>query len=888
MRPSPFLAVLASCLLLLFQTPVQASVDIWHEISPHGITTTTVAADPSDPQRLLAAGDGHGLFLSEDGGISWNPVVGLDRFYISALAFDPQDPRRVYAGSSDGQVYASDDGGRHWTALLDGDDLIGGQVRQIFVSPADPQRLYVNRVGNLIASEDRGRNWAILPLGPGDPYPISTVAIDPRDADSLLVSGRDITGVFRSRDGGQSWTVATPDGGGALSSLAISPRDGRALGSRFTGELWVSVDGGSQWQRISAVPPNLRQVAFDGGGRAYASTATGLYISDDGGLNWFMSTAPVVGLDALQSGGGLVSARSDDPLDATLLLSRDGGQSWTQRLADVDADPWPEPLLDELLYTGFTAFGSFSSAVILYLSENGGDAWEVLMELFTSVGDVTPIPYLNDDLQWRDSAPEILYAPVAPPRSGDGDPGRGLLRSMDGGLIWSLLGPFDDVAVASILLDPDDPGFIAAGGAQWPASPLGPAGVVAWSRDGGAQWQRTVLNGVAQVADLLRDPQDPGALLVATDRGIWRLSDMTAAVDLSGRPDWPVAALAGSQERLVAAVSGATRGLAISEDSGAGWQFIPLAILAEHPPVGLEMDPQDSDHLWLATGPMVDASSLDRPSVGGGIYESLDGGLSWQSLNTGLSRNLLSGLRLSPSGGLLLTDAFAMPLQRSVLWWEPERAGMGVALEQNGETIWGTLYYYDAGGEPRWALFTGTLEGKRLEADLLAFNGPAPGEVWDIHRVQSRVVGQVSLQFQSALAGRLDMVLDGVADSLVIQPFIADASGTANRIWWQPSASGQGLAVVQRGDYLNGAWYFYDDQGQPTWRVFEGELVDGVLAASLLDFRGPALGSPWDAMGVSSEVGGEVRFSVERAARARFEYRLDGVEGVLALQPFLR
>lgn len=872
------------CLSLLFHAPLRASVDIWDPLLPRGIVPAKAALAPGQPQRLLVSSYSHGLFLSEDSGTHWTPVLEAGYLALTVLRFDPLDPLRVYARDQRQRLYASDDGGLHWAPL----GVEGG----LYISPRDPNVLYVTREAQLIRSQDRGNHWQVLPPAPGAPPFILTLALDPSDPQTLLVVGSDFQ-VYRSEDGGLSWTGSTDiQLAGAGPILAISPvnPDVVVAGSYFEG-LWRSGDGGGQWQRLdSGHPTMINQLHYDAQGRLYAVTFSGLYVSDDNGESWQASSLPATDLISMDSHGTQLVVYPELFPNRQIFLSRDRGESWTALSLDVDRRPWPEPPSDEVLYLG-SSFATWFAGIgaTLYRSDDAGRHWDLVYGESSNTTEERLFPALGQTLSWLADDPDRLYTPVF---TGSSELGRGLLRSLDGGLSWTRFGPLGDLHITATLLDPDEPGFLAVAGTLPPPSPpLDPVTQVAWSNDSGESWQRMTINDAGSIAisDLRRDPQDAVALLVGSDRGVFRVSEGRGVEDLTARSDWPVTALDAAPGRLVATVSGGApdrHGVAISDNGGLSWVLSPVYFAPLSNLTGVVMDPDDPDRLWLAVNPGRDADGefLDN----GGIYESVDGGLNWQRMRGGLYPIQATRLSLSPSGEQLLTENHTLPLQRSVLWWDPTRAGMGVALEQRDDTLWGTLYYYDTAGASRWALFSGTLTGKRLSTDLLTFSGPPPDEPWDIDQVQHQVVGQISLQFQSALAGSLVLSLDGVEDSLLLQPFLPDARGSANHVWWQPTTSGQGLAVVQVGSYLNGAWYFYDDQGHPTWRVFQGQLVNGVLDTALLSFSGPSLGlSPWDPATVTDRPDGQVRITVSGPDRLDFEYQLGEVGGSLELIPFL-
>ena len=121
--------------------------------------------------RSLLLGAHTGLFRSEDGGTSWQPVTlaathaHLD---LMAIALDPKDPQTVYVGTHEAGAFKSTDGGTTWTEINTG--LAGLDVHGLAVDPAAPGKLHaaVREKGEgIYRTTDGGAKWTRVDDGPG-------------------------------------------------------------------------------------------------------------------------------------------------------------------------------------------------------------------------------------------------------------------------------------------------------------------------------------------------------------------------------------------------------------------------------------------------------------------------------------------------------------------------------------------------------------------------------------------------------------------------------------------------------------------------------------------------------------------------------------------------
>jgi photosystem II stability/assembly factor-like uncharacterized protein len=314
---------------------------------PAGGRVCRVAGVPGDPRTYYAATASGGIWKSTDGGIRWKPVAeDLTTSTFGSIAVAPSDANVVYAGSGEANIrgnvvqgdgiYRSTDAGRTWKRVL----AQPGQVGTIAVDPRDARVAFAAVLGK--------------PFGPGPER-----------------------GIFRTRDGGATWQkVLFVDADTGASDVALDPTNPRIVfagtwqarrrpwelvsGGPGSG-LWVSRDGGDTWKRLAAhgLPPGLWgkvgvAVAPSDPRRVYAlveAEAGGLYRSDDGGETWRLAS----GHRALRQRAWYYSTLSVDPRNADvvwfpqvpLLRTIDGGRT-IERVKGTHHgdlhDAWIDPL----------------------------------------------------------------------------------------------------------------------------------------------------------------------------------------------------------------------------------------------------------------------------------------------------------------------------------------------------------------------------------------------------------------------------------------------------------------------------------------------------------------------------------------------------------------
>src|SRR5512140_1574137 len=131
---------------------------------------------------------------------------------VRRLAYAPDNPNRIFLGTSSGRMYVSNDGGANWSLfahLGDGFDFV---LDNIVIDPRQPKTMFVaawsieQSTGELVRTTDGGRNWTAL-KGMHNKS-VRSLAMAPSDSKFLVAGALD--GVFRSKDGGDSWTLISP------------------------------------------------------------------------------------------------------------------------------------------------------------------------------------------------------------------------------------------------------------------------------------------------------------------------------------------------------------------------------------------------------------------------------------------------------------------------------------------------------------------------------------------------------------------------------------------------------------------------------------------------------------------------------------------------------
>ncbi|MGH7562500.1 MAG: WD40/YVTN/BNR-like repeat-containing protein [Gemmatimonadales bacterium] len=344
-----------------------------------GGRVSEIALDPGDPFTFYAGLGTGGVMKTTDNGVTMSAVFEKEAVAsVGAVAVSPANPKIVWVGTGEANdrnssswgngVHRSNDGGGSWKHVGLRDSRT---IARIVAHPTDSNTAYVAVMGDLWVSggerglyrtTDGGGTWSLV-LAADAPYRnrvgAGDVVIDPANPNTLYAAlyarqrkpwafawgpdaadGRDLGGIFRSADGGATWTKL---GGGLPAQtgrigLAVYPKNPRTVyavvqsGAEGTdnidspyskaGGVFRSDDGGETWTRQSRLNPRpfyFSQIRVDpANDKLVYVLGFALHVSEDGGRSWREDRFKNVHPD--------VHALVIDPKDPRrILMGTDGG-----------------------------------------------------------------------------------------------------------------------------------------------------------------------------------------------------------------------------------------------------------------------------------------------------------------------------------------------------------------------------------------------------------------------------------------------------------------------------------------------------------------------------------------------------------------------------------
>ncbi len=615
-------------------------------------------------------------------GGSWQ-AIGPSGGPALSLAVDPADAATAYAACGPGGLFKTVDGGLSWSHSDAG--LLPGAVIRVVVDPLTPSTVYA-----------------------------ATVAVTFRY--TFQMSGG---GVFKSTDGGATWSPAGSGLGGAgesaaslLSDLAIDPQTPSTLFAAVGDTVFRSQDGAASWTASGAgLRPNLRvkTVVLDPAAPStvYAGTSIGVWKSTDGGASWLparqgMALAPLAPIAALAvdpqahetvyagaSPGSLVDGQARG-----LYVSTDGGASWT---AQPVAAGNPRVSCLAVSPADHSVFACAQGRG-LYRSLGGGGRWQPIDQGLPATAFAA--------VAIAASRPDQLLAGVA--AGGNGGPA--VYASADEGSLWTPAGGgLAAIDPAALAADPVRAGRVYVG--------TGASGVLATTDDGGG-WApaNAGLGSGLQVSALAVDPLAPATLYAETDGGFFVSHNGARHWSLPGAAFPAVPALAVDPHRPSTLYSAATRSTSGSPfeaqsfyksvDGGATWTLllpqdtdIPACAVAPSAPATVYVARQQENVISLLRSQNGGAAFVRVFSLAAGFFPILaidpgDAEVLYFEI-AGTPSTQPSGLFKSTDGGATRTRLAAPvaallidPADPSVLY---AGTASGVVVSADGGATWAEL-----------------------------------------------------------------------------------------------------------------------------------------------------------------------------------------------------
>ena len=238
-------------------------------VAPSSSDIVWVGSGESNNQRSSSYGDG--VYKSVDAGATFQHMGLRTSQHVAGIAIDPHDPNRVYvaatgpmwAAGGERGIYRSTDGGETWENVLSVDEHTGGTDIQI--DPENPEILYAAML------QRERRAYSYVGGGPG-------------------------SGIWKSTDGGDSWTELTqglPESDMGRIGLSIAASQTRTVYAVIEGSeagVYRTDNGGASWRRMSniaSIPWYFGEIRADPNDpETVWHLGVPLQLSTDGGANW--------------------------------------------------------------------------------------------------------------------------------------------------------------------------------------------------------------------------------------------------------------------------------------------------------------------------------------------------------------------------------------------------------------------------------------------------------------------------------------------------------------------------------------------------------------------------------------------------------------------------
>jgi photosystem II stability/assembly factor-like uncharacterized protein len=347
------------------------------------ISAIAATREPSGKITLLVGAASGGVWKSDDGGTRFRPVFDEQPAQsIGAIALDPKNSKNVWVGTGESWmrntvsigdgIHKSTDGGETWThAGLENSE----RIAKIVVSPKNGDTVFVAVPGalwsdspdrGLYKTTDGGKTWKQVLKGPSLSTGCTSIAIDPSNSDVMFATMWDFrrkgweyrsggesptapsaSGLFRSVDGGNTWTEITPEAN-------------KGFPKKPFGRIAVAI-----------APSNAKRVyAF------VESPESALFVSDDGGVTWDKrDKSQWMVWRAFYFANLIVDPKNPDRVfkpDGALIVSDDGGRSFAvvggfQGTHGDAHDVWIDPTNTQVVFVGDDGG--------MWYSYNGGSKW---------------------------------------------------------------------------------------------------------------------------------------------------------------------------------------------------------------------------------------------------------------------------------------------------------------------------------------------------------------------------------------------------------------------------------------------------------------------------------------------------------------------------------
>ena len=277
----------------------------WLPFGPDGGDARKITADPGNAAHLFLGTVNGWIYESRNGGGNWLRVTRVgnrDDLVIDCIVVDPRNPKHLIVGAyavdqPDGGVYLSNDGGVSWVNQA---EMRGQSVRSLAMSASDPNTLVAGSLQGVFRSDDGGQRWKrISPIDNVEIHEVKSVAIDPTDTKVIYAGTWHLP--WKTSDGGEHWENIK-DGiidDSDVFSIIVDPKNPATVYASACSGIYKSINAGVHFEKVQGIPSTSRRtrVLMQDPTRlavVFAGTTEGLFRSEDAGKTWTAKTGPEI------------------------------------------------------------------------------------------------------------------------------------------------------------------------------------------------------------------------------------------------------------------------------------------------------------------------------------------------------------------------------------------------------------------------------------------------------------------------------------------------------------------------------------------------------------------------------------------------------------------
>ncbi len=373
--------------LLFALTCFRLSAATWLPFGPDGGDARSFAVDPHDHSHLYLGTLTGWIYESWNGGGDWKRLASVgkrDNLALDSIVVDSGNSKRILVGawilgSSEGGLYISNDGGLTWESDA---DMRGQSIRSLAAAPSDPKTLVAGTLTGVYRSTDGGGHWQMIsPAGSQEIHEVESVAIDPANPQIIYAGTWHLP--WKTTDGGEHWTnikqgvIDDSD----VFSIIVDPKDPSVVYASACSGIYKSQNGGEKFQKVQGIPSTARRTRVlmqdpQNLNIVFAGTTEGLFRTGDSGATWIRTTGPEL----------IVNDVYVDPTNTNRILlatdrggvlaSNDGGYSFLPANNGFSARQITSYIGDAAqpatIYVGVVNDKAWGG---VFVSDNGGLSW---------------------------------------------------------------------------------------------------------------------------------------------------------------------------------------------------------------------------------------------------------------------------------------------------------------------------------------------------------------------------------------------------------------------------------------------------------------------------------------------------------------------------------